>query len=341
MDIERGTLDDQQTDRVRYLDGWRGFAVLAVIFGHYFTSHGLNSARLGVELFFVLSGRLMAEILFVRTRPLASFYARRFSRVYPALFLFAACMLGVAIIFGKQDPSVAQFLSVITLTYNYAWEWIGRTSVLGHTWSLCVEEHMYILLGVVALICRRYTAINPAMLLLALIAAAIAVGAIQTLSGMRYYEVYWRSDVRGASILIGAVAYLGLRGRVPGWLAQPYAPILLGICGLMLNLNVVPDPIKYSVGTASLAMSLCLLHRAPRWALAIIEHRLLVMVGLVSYSLYLWQQPFFKAGYGFPARLMFLPLAILAAIASYKLVEQPARRMLNELFHARRSRIAG
>lgn len=341
MNVARDTGRDQQEERVRYLDGWRGFAVLAVLFGHYFTSHGINSARLGVELFFVLSGRLMAEILFVRNRPLGGFYVRRFARVYPALFFFAASMLAIALVFQKQDPQPLQWLSVVTLTYNYAWEWIGRTSLLGHIWSLCVEEHMYLLLGLVAFLCRRFPGLNPITILTLLIVTAVAVGAVQTVSGMHYYEVYWRSDVRGASILMGSLAYLALRDHVPSWLSGVHVPLLLGLAGLFLNLNPIPDPVKYSLGTACLAISLCLIPRAPAWILRIFENRIVVLVGLVSYSLYLWQQPFFKLGYGFPWRLAFLPLAILAALASYRIIEKPARALLNRAFHARQSRIAG
>ena len=75
--------------RIAYLDGWRGLAVLLVFVGHFITTWGVNYGRLGVELFFVLSGRLMAEILFERELDLGKFYWRRFSRVFPALLVFA------------------------------------------------------------------------------------------------------------------------------------------------------------------------------------------------------------------------------------------------------------
>ena len=57
----------------------------------FVTKSGINLGRFGVELFFVLSGRLMAEILFVQKMPL-DFFLRRFSRVYPALFVFVLAM---------------------------------------------------------------------------------------------------------------------------------------------------------------------------------------------------------------------------------------------------------
>ena len=314
---------------------------MAVLFGHYLTSRGINLGRFGVELFFVLSGRLMAEILFVRDRPLTSFYLRRLSRIYPALLVMALCMLCLSFALHHKDPTSRQFLSVATLTYNYTWPYLGRSSELAHTWSLCVEEHMYLLLGAAAYLCRRSTQLSPIALLVPLILVAFAIGTIQTLQGWDYYSVYWRSDTRGASILIGAVAYLMLRDPIPRWLSASYVPIAAGLIGLALNINAVPDPVKYSLGTASLAISLTLLHRAPQALREMFEHKLTVLTGTVSYSLYLWQQPFYKAGQGIPERLLLLPLGLLAAACSYRLIEQPARSFLNAFFQTHRSRIQG
>jgi peptidoglycan/LPS O-acetylase OafA/YrhL len=85
--------------RLSALDGWRGLAILGVLFDHFVTKSGINLGRFGVELFFVLSGRLMAEILFVQKMPLNVFFLRRFSRVYPALFVF---VLGSGLIIATR-----------------------------------------------------------------------------------------------------------------------------------------------------------------------------------------------------------------------------------------------
>src|SRR5690242_20540314 len=102
--------------RVGYLDGWRGAAILSVLFGHFVTSQGLNLGRFGVELFFVLSGRLMAEILFVRQTPLKTFFPRRLARIYPALFVFAVVVFVVGWVTPFKGPSLLNLLAVITLT---------------------------------------------------------------------------------------------------------------------------------------------------------------------------------------------------------------------------------
>jgi|GEM_PF-3598329 peptidoglycan/LPS O-acetylase OafA/YrhL len=104
--------------RIAYLDGWRGCAVLAVLIAHFGSTKGINLGRFGVELFFALSGRLMAEILFVRATPLSSFFPRRISRVYPALFVLASALLLTS--GANADPTFSQYLSAITFTANYA-----------------------------------------------------------------------------------------------------------------------------------------------------------------------------------------------------------------------------
>ena len=78
----------QQRSRLAYLDGWRGLSITLVLIGHFFPVPGINLGVLGVEFFFVLSGRLMAEILFIERYPLKKFFKRRFSRIYPALLVY-------------------------------------------------------------------------------------------------------------------------------------------------------------------------------------------------------------------------------------------------------------
>jgi peptidoglycan/LPS O-acetylase OafA/YrhL len=140
---------------VAYLDGWRGLAILGVLFAHFFTSAGLNAGRLGVELFFVLSGRLMAEILFVRNMSVRKFIPRRFSRVYPALLIFVSTLLVASSWLGVLGISPLSAAASLTFTYNYYSIYIDRNPFLDHIWSLCIEEHMYFALAIISIIVRK------------------------------------------------------------------------------------------------------------------------------------------------------------------------------------------
>ena len=70
------------------LDGWRGIAILLVLQAHFLPINYIHTGRFGVDVFFVLSGLLMSNILFVKRTPLKIFYVRRISRIFPVFFVF-------------------------------------------------------------------------------------------------------------------------------------------------------------------------------------------------------------------------------------------------------------
>ena len=331
--------------RILYLDGWRGLAILGVLVDHYITSQGINLGRFGVELFFVLSGRLMGEILFSHGAELKTFYFRRISRIYPALLFCMTVTFALAFVLKKE--TFVQYLSAITLTYNYAQLWTGRWMGIDHVWSLCVEEHMYILLGVVALIARRFKA--SAMLIIAAIAVVFVInGLVWHLAGYDYYQVYWRSDVRGASILMGAAVYLALRQPwAEGLRSQPFTSIGALLVGLLLNINTVPDPLKYSLGTLLLAVSVAALPTA-KLLPTTLSWKPLVYLGTISYSLYLWQQVWVMFMHKAAEKLQVSHLVLVppvlavvfaAALVSFYFVEKPARIKMNQLLdHMRKEK---
>lgn len=322
--------------RLVYLDGWRGCAVLAVLVAHFGTSKGINLGRFGVEMFFVLSGRLMAEILFTKKADLSTFYVHRFSRVYPALLAFSLSIFLGFYIFKIPGASLYHFLSSITFTYNYFQFFLPRSDVFDHIWSLCIEEHVYILLGGVALVSRRFR-ISPEYILVPVILVAICVGALQTAAGMDYNSVYWRTDVRGASILIGAVSYLWADRGFFESISKSWVIVAAGVAALMLNANLVPDPIKYSFGTASLALAMSMLPYAGPFFKGVLEWRPVTMFGLWSFSVYLWQQPFSKMVWSVYSKPILLACAMLVALISYNFVEKPARTFINRFVVKRTS----
>lgn len=320
--------------RIKELDGWRACAVCGVLMAHFFGFPLINLGRLGVELFFVLSGRLMAEILFVQKAPIKDFYIGRLSRVYPTLIVFAVSIAIFEYLLPSQKMTLPLVLSVLTMTINYGQFWLGHGGVFGHIWSLCVEVHVYLLLGLVAFLSRR-TGLPATYLCISLLMIFIFNGIYCTYIGLDYYQTYWRSDVRGGSIIIGCLCFLVLHDRdltkVPRWL-----PLALLTCGVLLNFNAVPDPLKYTAGTLLLAMTLMTLPRAPDPVLSILRHPWTTTIGLISYSVYLWQQPFWRHTEHMVTRAAALPFALALAFLSYRLVEGPARRWLNRHWKHRR-----
>jgi peptidoglycan/LPS O-acetylase OafA/YrhL len=324
----------RRAKRIRHLDGWRGMSLICVLIGHFGQAPGLKIGPLGVELFFVLSGRLMAEILFVEKFPLKRFYARRFSRIYPAMAVFAV----IAFLVLLKTPlkfHPAFVATDLTFTYNY-FAAIGhhRTDANDHIWSLCVEEHAYILLGLIALASRaRRLAAAPTIALLA--AASMLDGAVSRLLGQSWFDAYWRTDSHVASVLVSATVYLATRRT--RWLeTQAGVALLSPVClllGVLLFADAFGDPFSYTAGTTLLAIAVCTLDVAPRALRGLLSSPPIVWVGVLSYSIYLWQQPFYAAIFLAPPEagrsLLLLAGAIAAGAASFYLLEQPARRILN------------
>lgn len=303
-----------------YLDGWRGCAILLLLFGHFnpvqmIAGHWIYTARLGVECFFVLSGRLMAELLFVDRSPIPIFYWRRFTRIFPALWLFVAVSFFTIPGIESRDAFLA-----LAFSANY----FPVHDSLGHLWSLCVEEHSYVLLSAIAILARSRR-FNVG-LLLGLMASAFAVnGLIQTIYLQRtYVDVYLHSDVRAASVFAGASLFLVLRSKsLPSWL-----PVLAALIGLFIGVyDRAPDVLKYTLGTFALALSVATIDRAPSWCRCVLSVAPLRLVGVWSFSLYLWQQPFYVVkGLSLVARLA---CVTLLSLVSYFVVENPMRKKLN------------
>ena len=286
---------------------------------------------LGVELFFVLSGRLMAEILFIQKMPLPLFFWRRMARVYPALIIFVLtcwAVLGGLWISYKWKAA----LTALTFTYNYA-SLFKHAPALDHIWSLCVEEHGYVILAVLSVMAGRRG--GWAMLLLPLmIAAAMMNGIISYLWLTGGYEqTYWRTDVHVASILMGAwIRLMFAHKKIPPLRnAGGVAGIAMAL-GMLMFMDAIPFPVKFTAGSFMLALAVNTLDRAAPSLRQGLSHPVMVSMGLCSFSIYLWQQPFYLFVYRDAAHPVWMAGgAVICGLISFYLIEGPIRRWLNQM----------
>jgi peptidoglycan/LPS O-acetylase OafA/YrhL len=323
----------EPSERVEYLDGWRGLAIVALLVGHFvnpfgFGSRLINAGRLGVELFFALSGLLIGELLFVKKVGIAAFYKRRVSRILPAFYCF---LLFIHVYLAWRghwfDPRAMS--SAIFFYYNYYAA--GRIQSLpkenAHIWSLCIEVHAYIALSLIAVASRRWG-----------FAAWRAIGALAALSWLSscayselfdwdYYRIFWRTEPRLSAFFVaaGLMCWTNETGRrlVRGW---PWIGAFAA--GVLLQVAAVPDVVKYTLGSACLALAVTHLSTAPKLVRSALSIRLLTWFGVVSYSIYLWQQPF-KELRGTAIGPQWLFSAIICGALSFYILEDPARRWLN------------
>lgn len=318
--------------RLAYLDGWRGLAIGSLLIAHFFSPLDFMGS-LAVELFFVLSGRLMATILFIEKEPLTRFFVRRFSRIYPGLIVFLIIVAAYVVLSGSLIAQPIHFLAASTFTTNYLMAGWNFDSALTHTWSLAVEEHSYILLAIVSIPLLRdpkYTVSTLATLAL----VGFAIGIVSTLMQGQY--VYWRSDVRFASIFLSAavavqITRASLSEAFLRRMGLASFPLLLIGAALIC---FAPQPVAFTVGTICLAVAVNFIDWAPKAIKALFAMWPIVYFGNISYSLYLYQNPFAKHPTGSNILLagILLVAAIACSIASYHLVEVPARRWINKRY---------
>lgn len=311
-----------------YLDGWRGLAISFLLIGHFFPVQGINLGAIGVNLFFVLSGLFMSRLLFIKRVPLALFYKRRISRVVPATFVFLIAVYSLSISFGKEVSLRETVFAALFINNYFPGEPGKAVMPFGHIWSLSVEEHSYILLGLLSLLVRRR--MLSAGFLTATVSAAFAVATTYYFMQPGLSPFIWlRTEVAGYGIFISACVAMFFSNRKLPEMPWFVYPTLIGI-GIVLHWWSIPAPIRHIFGVASFALAVNLLGIAPHVIKAALSLSILKRLGLWSFSIYLWQQPLYLLVHrdGMNPWLA-LSIALLLGIGSFYLLERPAREYLN------------
>jgi peptidoglycan/LPS O-acetylase OafA/YrhL len=162
------------SDKIASLDYWRALAILFVVFWHYF-AWKLNLGLLGVQIFFVLSGFLVSRPLIQALQsksklPFGRFWISRLLRIIPSYYVFLA--LGSLILIWFFSSETLGIPDGYRLSYwlffkNYN---ISNPRAFAHVWSLCVEEHFYLLLPFLFLLGSRMKRLRHFFLLLGALA---------------------------------------------------------------------------------------------------------------------------------------------------------------------------
>jgi len=331
------------------IDGLRAVAVLAVVFFHG-RLPGFSGGFVGVDVFFVISGFLITGLIAEDCKAgrfsFVTFYFRRVRRILPALLCiyFASAALAALLMmpsdmaeFGRSLVSSAAFVS--NHFFLHLADYFGGPSEqkpLLHTWSLSIEEQFYLFWPPLFLLLARWrTRWLPHCVGI--------VGAVSLIaSAMMVYHhkeaAFFLAPFRAWELLLGAsLALLPRHPRMSGGSAQIWAGLglTLIIASIALLDQSQPFPgllaLPACLGTAMLILAG--MHHAPL-VTRVLSLRPAVAVGLVSYSLYLWHWPLLAlARYHFDRPLRWTELAaivgasLLAAIATYRYVELPARHL--------------
>jgi len=310
---------DPVVGRSTPIQGLRALAVISVIIFHL-NPKWLPGGFLGVDIFFVISGLLIARMLSNDTYTsgrvrILRFYGKRLYRIAPAALTVTLASFPLAYLallpFDLRDYG-ASMVGVTTLTLNKMvannigyFSPLAETQPLLHFWSLMVEIHFYLLIPFVFYFLRRLELIRIAVLTL-LIASLIYA---DWLSSWDPKNSYFLLPSRAWELLFGALLFLFMATRENSWTAvrwiswiQSLSVVsLLGCLWLFSESTRHPSFLSVApvAATGTLIWSV-LSDPADRLA-RLFSARWLVLLGNMSFSLYLWHYPFivfFKADTG-------------------------------------------
>lgn len=289
------------------IDGLRALAVMMVVLNHVGMAW-MPGGFVGVDVFFVISGFLITGLILDREAGqgfrFGAFYARRARRLLPALFVMMAVTLAagyVLLIPSDYSQLAGSVLSGLGLSSNiFFWQTTGGYFSAGasafpllHVWSLSLEEQFYLVWPVLVLALGRGRRGLIIALVLAVLSFAWAqYGAVRSSQG-----AYFLLPARAGEFLIGAL--LVLTPGAPAARPNALAASILGLTGLgvILASAVLLDETSVFPGLWALApcLSAAMILAAPRLgpgiAGQILSTPVLVGIGRISYSVYLWHWP--------------------------------------------------
>lgn len=302
----------------------------------------------GVDVFFVISGFLITGILLREIEAgrfsIVDFYDRRVRRILPALYfvMFVSTIMAAFLLYPRDLGDFGEAM-VATTTFTSNFYFLGELGYFAreaearpllHTWSLAVEEQYYIVFPILLfLLVTRYS--KMLLLVLAgLLAASFATAVV--VAPINADLAFYHSFARAWELLVGSLCAL-YRFRRPE-MPRGRAPDAVALSGLVtIGVSIATaTPETHWPGVAALLPTLgtaavLLFAHGEGIAARLLSLRPLVLVGLVSYSAYLWHYPllafaFYSEWHGAPWLRLAIGLAALPiAWVSWKYVEAPFR----------------
>jgi peptidoglycan/LPS O-acetylase OafA/YrhL len=333
----------------RDVDGLRAIAVLPVLLFHSGVST-FSGGYTGVDIFFVISGfvitgKLVDEIE-TGCYSVAAFYVRRIRRIIPALtativfsYIFALFLFlqNTMLDFSSSVTWMALFSSNVYFWKNAGYfDTTAFNRPLLHTWSLSVEEQFYIVIPIALLIAYRIYRrwVGPLFTLAALASLALSIFLTDKGPTANFYLL----PTRAWELLLGSIIVLAHLRPASNWIVRE----VLAAMGLALIVfaattytDATPFPGLAAVVPTLGAAIIIVQSGGGQTTLVgnVLSWRLLVGIGLISYSLYLVHWPIIVflryallrdlVGWEIGAVVV---LSLVLAYLSWRFIETPFRR---------------
>jgi peptidoglycan/LPS O-acetylase OafA/YrhL len=340
-------------DYRREIDGLRALAVLPVILFHA-GFQLFSGGFVGVDVFFVISGYLITTIILSEmeqgTFSLVNFYERRARRILPALFLVMLVALPFAWLwltpahlkdFSQSLIGVSTFSSNILFWQESGyWGVAAELKPLLHTWSLAVEEQYYVLFPLYLMFMWRF---RKRWILSSLIVfATVSLLTAQWGAHKHPSATFFLLTTRVWELVIGACIafyFLYRKRTIRTLLSHKSIDEILSLIGLLMIVyavfaydQTVPYPGVYAL-VPTVGTGLIILFSSQQTLVGrLLGTKILVSLGLISYSAYLWHQPMFAfarhRSIAEPGTMLYIGIAALSVMLAYiswRYVEKPFR----------------
>ena len=333
------------------IDGLRALAVIGVIFYH---SEFLPGGFLGVDIFFVISGYLITSIIYKeylkeKKFSFTNFYQKRIRRLLPALFfvilissIFAYNFLLPSFFKEYVYSIISSFFFSSNIYFHYEGQSYGA-NILSikpflHTWSLAIEEQFYLIFPLFFIIIAKFYFKNISLIII--FVALISIIFSISIGGSHPSFNFYMLPSRAWELLAGSILAIlhAKKKRIHqkdsiSWKLFSKAGFILIIYSFIFFKGAGSLPIYYS---AFPVIGCCLIiHYNNKNDLVIrfLSSRLMVGIGLISYSLYLWHHPILSfdkilniSNENILIKTCLVILSMVLAVLTYFFVEKPFRK---------------
>jgi len=346
--------------RIPSLDGIRGLSILMVVFGHAFRSyfHLIDIANLGVRIFFIISAYLIVTILknnIINGKfSLKKFYFKRIMRTFPAFYFYIFCIYILLSWLDIFDLSQFWRAPVYLENYHSRSLWESQQWFVGHSWSLAVEEQFYILVSLLFFMVNKnkITLKRANFIFLLLFFISPLLRASFFLFDF-YPDVMIGSIHRSFETVVDSIAIGGIMALTPFKIIQKNKIVnyfknktfimFLLVLGIQFLNSVFVREIfglkvrfiynLFGLSIINISLAIIIFNSISRYNSSIFKKALntktLSYIGLLSYSIYLWQQVWLYE-WNIPLALKFTGI-IFSALISYYLIEKPFLNFRNKV----------
>ncbi len=339
------------------LDGLRAISILFVLFSHVQSTINFPvpiwvrflfaRGDLGVFVFFILSGFLITYLLLGEyeasgTINLRNFYVRRVLRIFPAFYTYLL-VLALLTVFGFLPIALSHFFDAGLFLWNYKhlWDSAGGPGniLLGHFWTLSLEEQFYLLwpLTLILFKIRRGAWIALALLVIMPLIRLASYFLFPESRGQLGMMLHTGADALMFGCLLALLLKHNQLNKIWDYLAAPFWPILAVLFVWILSpliATLLPGHLEggYSntLGKTLTGLSIAfiiawLLKYPDSIAGRLLNSKPMVHLGVLSYSLYLWQELFlFPVNKTWTGEFPFnLGCAYVAALMCHNFIEKP------------------